>query len=317
MARVAIVIVTFNSGTEIGECLDSLSPLRDVEIVVVDNASNDETKPQVAARNVRLIANPDNAGFAAAVNQGVRATAAPLLLLLNPDASLKGGLEALVAEFDHPQTGAAGGLLTSRDGHPQQGFMSRNLPSATLLILEVLGINRLWPRNPANWHYRCLDRDTTVRGLVEQPAGAFFMFSRHAWEQVRGFDERFWPIWFEDVDFCCQLRSAGYLVYFNPLAVATHTGGHSITTLPLEKKERYWYGSLLKYAGKHYRAPAYKTVCFAVALSAALRAVIAYPRGGSRVFAVYGAVCRLAIGRFWRQERGSERVLSSEWRENS
>src|SRR5580700_4530392 len=95
MARVAIVIVTYNSAAEIGGCLDALKGLPEVEVLVVDNASADATREAVATRGVRLIANPANAGFAAAVNQGVRATTAPLVLLLNPDAHLVKGLEAM------------------------------------------------------------------------------------------------------------------------------------------------------------------------------------------------------------------------------
>jgi len=51
---------------------------------------------------------------------------------------------------------------------------------------------------------------------VDQPAGAFFMFRRSAWQQLGGFDERFWPVWFEDVDFCARLTAAGYSVALIP-----------------------------------------------------------------------------------------------------
>src|SRR5665213_207369 len=103
MARVAIVIVTYNSASEIGGCLDALQGLSEVEVVVVDNASADTTGDEVALRGARLIANSKNSGFAAAVNQGVRATTAPLVLLLNPDAHLVSGIDALVACFDSPK----------------------------------------------------------------------------------------------------------------------------------------------------------------------------------------------------------------------
>ena len=80
---------------------------------------------------------------------------------------------------------------------------------------------------------------------VEQPAGAFFMFRRSGWEQLGGFDENFWPVWFEDVDFCARLRSAGFVLRYQPEARATHAGGHSVGRIPLGLRERYWYGSLL------------------------------------------------------------------------
>ncbi len=314
MARVAIVIVTYNSAEEIGVCLDSLSGLKDTEIVVVDNASSDATTAEVSRRDVRLIANPTNAGFAGGVNIGVRATTAPYVLLLNPDASLRTGLDALVAAFDDPKTGAAGGMLTGPDGKPQVGFMARNLPTPAVLIFEVLGINRLWPGNPVNWHYRCLGEDVRLPKLVGQPAGAFLLFSRRAWETVGGFDERYWPVWFEDVDFCTQLERAGYHVWYVPDAVAQHTGGHSVGTLPVESRQLYWYGSLLEYGSKYYSPVNYRMVCFAVCAGAVVRALFASlgavspgeggGRGGFKsilkVFAVYGAVARLAAGRLVR-----------------
>jgi N-acetylglucosaminyl-diphospho-decaprenol L-rhamnosyltransferase len=311
MPHVAVVIVTHNSGAEIGGCLDALTAVEDrsieIDTVVVDNASSDQTLAEAAdhagSTRVRFIANTSNAGFAAAVNQGVCASDAPLILLLNPDAHLVTGLEALTAYFEDPRTGAAGGLLTDAGGRPQIGFMVRNLPTPAALIFEVLGINRLWPRNPVNWHYRCLGIDPMKPGLVQQPAGAFLMFSRKAWEQLGGFDARFRPVWFEDVDFCARLLKAGFYVHYDPKAVAAHAGAHVIRNLALENRERYWYGSVLEYAAKHYHAIAYRSVCFAVFSGAAARAVRGYPRHGLKVFAVYGAVCRLAIGRLFRFRR--------------
>jgi len=304
MERVAIVVVTHQSGSVIGDCLDSIAAFPDIDVVVVDNASSDSTRAEVTGRvnagsvsnsNVRLLANPDNAGFAAAVNQGVQATTAPLILLLNPDARLETGIEALVECFADSNIGGAAGLLTGANGEPQTGFMSRNLPGPATLAFEVLGINRLWPRNPLNWHYRCLGNDPMAPALIEQPPGAFFMFRRSAWQQLGGFDERFWPVWFEDVDFCARLKAAGYLVAFRPAARALHEGGHSVGRIPLDIREKYWYGSLLKYAAKYYSPVAFGSVCLAVAAGAAGRAILAFPREGWRVFEVYSDVIRLAF----------------------
>jgi N-acetylglucosaminyl-diphospho-decaprenol L-rhamnosyltransferase len=300
MARVAIVIVSHNSASEIGGCLDALQGLFEVEVLVVDNASADSTCAEVTSRRARLIANSSNSGFAAAVNQGVRATTAPLVLLLNPDAHLVSGLDALAARLEAPETGAVGGMLIGGDGKPQRGFMARNLPTPTTLVFEILGINRLWPRNPVNWHYRCLTLNPMTTARVDQPAGAFFMFSRAAWETVGGFDERFWPLWFEDVDFCARIKAAGLGIYYDPEGIAKHSGAHSIRSLPIEIRERYWYGSLLKYAEKHYRSSAFRGTCGAVVIAALFRALAAYPRVGFKAFAVYGGVIGLALGRVFR-----------------
>jgi GT2 family glycosyltransferase len=255
-------------------------------------------------RGVRTISNARNLGFAAAVNQGVRATTAPLILLLNPDARLEHGVEALTAAFDSKDTGAAGGLLIGPDGRPQSGFMARRLPTPAALIFEVLGINRLWPRNRVNWNYRCFDLDPVTPCLVDQPAGAFLMFSRYAWERVGGFDERFHPIWFEDVDFCARLLSSGLNVRYIPAAVARHEGAHAARALPLEIRERYWYVSLLEYAAKHFEPLSFRFVAAAVVVGAGLRAARVLPRRGLKAVAVYGAICRLAFGRMLGSGRG-------------
>lgn len=297
MARVAIVVVAHNSAAEIGACLDALKGLSGVEVLVVDNASTDATRVEVAARGVRQIANSTNVGFAAAVNQGVRATTAGSILLLNPDAHLVSGLDAMADLVETTGTGAAGGMLIGDDGAPEAGFMARNLPSPTALVFEVLGINRIWPRNPANWNYRCMAMNPMTTALVDQPAGAFLMFSRAAWQKVGGFDERFWPVWFEDVDFCARLKSAGFRTYYHPNSVARHSGAHSIRALTLENRERYWYGSLLEYAEKHYGSSAFRAACGAVVIGSLFRALAAFPRAGLKAFAVYGGVIELALKR--------------------
>jgi GT2 family glycosyltransferase len=303
MPRVAIVIVTYNSAAEIGRCLDGLAGLSEseAEILVVDNASADNTRDEVVARrsrpNLRLIANLENAGFAAGLNRGVRASTAPLILSLNPDAILVSGLDAMADCLEQRGTGAVGGMLTSEDGTPQKGFMARNLPTPLALVLEVLGLNRIWPRNPVNWHYRCLGLDPMNAALVDQPAGAFLMFSRAAWKTIGGFDERFRPIWFEDVDFCARIKAAGFRIFYHPSAVALHAGSHSIGPLPLENRERYWYGSLLKYAAKHYSSTAFRTICIAVGVGAVFRAFWGFPRYKWGSFAVYGGIVGLALSR--------------------
>lgn len=261
----AIVIVTHESEAEIGACLDR-ARTTGAEIVVVDNASKDRTREEVTGRGVRLITNPENRGFAGGVNQGIEAVDAPFVLLLNPDARLETPLDALVECCRRPGVAGAGGKLVDSDGRPQTGFGVRSLPSPAALICEVLLVNRLWPRNPVNWHYRCLGFDWSTPSDVEQPAGAFLMIRRDVWQELNEFDERFHPLWFEDVDFCWRARQKGYRMCYTPNAVAKHTGGHSIAKISLENRQLYWYRSLLGFAAKHYRSSTARMVCAAVVL---------------------------------------------------
>lgn len=291
---VGIVIVTHNSSAEIGPCLDAAVGTG-AEIVVIDNASEDQTASEVTRRGVQLIANSRNLGFAAAVNQGVRSLGTPLLLLLNPDAIIQSSLEPLRRACLESQTAAAGGLLTDEQGEPQIGFMVRRFPTPSALCCEALLINRVWPRNPVNWQYRCLDLDYRAASDVEQPAGAFLMIRRDAWAKLRGFDEDFYPLWFEDVDFLKRAKDNGYRIRFVPESVAKHTGGHSIRKISLEFRQIYWYRNLLRYAAKHFSPGAEKSVCLAVILGSVVRSVLGIPHQRSlKSIAVYGKVVRLA-----------------------
>jgi N-acetylglucosaminyl-diphospho-decaprenol L-rhamnosyltransferase len=300
MNDTAIVIVTHNSASEIGACLDAALPTG-AEIVVLDNQSRDNTCAEVQRRQVRLIANAENLGFAAAVNQGFRVTAAPFVLLLNPDAVLLTAIDPLRRQCALPGVGAAGGQLTGADGRPQAGFMVRRLPTPAALCLEVLGLNRLWPRNPVNWRFRCYDLDPREENpvAVEQPAGAFLMVNRHAWESLGGFDEQFHPLWFEDVDFCYRMNALGLKVFYVPEAVAKHDGAHSIRSIRVEQRQIYWYGSLLRYAAKHYAPFARRSVCASVMIGSVFRSVSGlFSRQSLTQFKVFGRVIGLA-GRYF------------------
>jgi GT2 family glycosyltransferase len=303
MGEAGIVIVTHESEAEIGACLDR-AQTTGAEIVVVDNASRDRTCQEVTRRHVRLIVNPENRGFAAAVNQGIRALGTPFVLLLNPDALLETGIAALVECCRSPGVAGAGGKLINADGRPQAGFAVRSLPSPAALMCEALLLNRIWPNNPVNWHYRCLGFDYSAPSDVEQPAGAFLMVRRDVWEELNGFDERFVPLWFEDVDFCWRSRQRGYRMRYTPGAVAKHTGGHSLAKISLENRQLYWYRSLLGFSAKHYRSSTTRMVCAAVFLGSLPRMILGVAAWRSLAsFAVYGKVMALA-GRTFKRPSG-------------
>jgi N-acetylglucosaminyl-diphospho-decaprenol L-rhamnosyltransferase len=294
MAGIGIIIVTYNSAAQIGPCLDAAISTG-AEIVVVDNASTDATVAEISRHNIRLIANSENRGFAAAVNQGFAVLNSTYVLLLNPDAVVRGSLEPLRQACDLPGSAGAGGCLVDCAGRPQAGFMVRALPTPAALILESLLLNRLWPGNPVNRRYRCLKWNYFVQNEAEQPAGAFLMVRRAIWHELGGLDERFFPLWFEDVDFCRRIRDRGYRLYYVPEALATHSGGHSIANLTLEMRLVYWYCSLLRYSGKHFRPAAFRAVCVAVITGSIFRSIAETVWHRSlRPLAAYAKVVRFA-----------------------
>jgi N-acetylglucosaminyl-diphospho-decaprenol L-rhamnosyltransferase len=241
--------------------------------IVVDNSPANQTLRHIDGRLHlhRAIANGENRGFAAAVNQGVQASDAEFVLLLNPDVEIQNPVDPLIeASREH---GLAAGKLVDSEGRTQARFTIRRFPTPATLIFELLGINRLFPGNPVNRRYRYLDRDLDCPGPVEQPAGAFLMFRRDVWTALGGLDEGFKPIWFEDVDFCRRAAIAGYGIQYVPSVTARHQGAHSITGLTSGCRARYWCASLLRYAAKHFHFLAYRGICAAMVVSSVPRMV--------------------------------------------
>ena len=152
----------------------------------------------------------------------------------------------------------------------------------------------------SNQRYRCLDLDLNQPAEVEQPAGAFLLFRRTLWQEIEGFDTRFQPLWFEDVDFCKRARDRGWKIQYRPEAVARHSGAHSISQLDWASREVYWYAGFLRYASKHFRRWAFRGVSAAVVLGSLLRAVAGVAvRRSFKPVVVYAEVVRLAASSFW------------------
>ena len=184
MPRCSVIIVTYNSGAHIEACLLALAS-QDCEIVVVDNASQDDTVARVQATGRRRFrcscsrfrATSDSRG---GVNQGARAASGDVLLILNPDAVAEAGavdaiLECMASYREQAPLEARCWRATAS---PREGFAFRRLPTLTALLFEVLLVNQVWPGNPVNRRYRCLDADYS-KPQADRTAGGS-MPGRHA-----------------------------------------------------------------------------------------------------------------------------------------
>lgn len=286
---IAAVIVAYQSEAYIDACLASLDGC--AEIVVVDNSPEALV---IHHPRARLIRPGRNLGFAGGVNAGAAATTSPLILVLNPDCALEpGALAALEHELEqHPEAAAVGGVLL--DSPP--GFQVRRFPTAAVLCLEVLGLNRLFPWNQTNRWYRMLDTPLDQAQEVDQPAGALLLIRRDAFESIGGFDVAFHPVWFEDVDFCLRLRQTGAAIRFTPAARARHAGGHSVNRMEAASKTLAWYGSLLKYSVKHLGSAGSKAVSVSLMLAALPRGLLGSLRSGNlSPLRAHAIVCQRAM----------------------
>jgi GT2 family glycosyltransferase len=251
---ISVIIVAYNSCGHIGSCLESLEN-SGAEIVVVDNASTDGTADLIRQffPSVKLLEAPRNLGFAAASNLGARNSSGSAILFLNPDVVCLGPLHYLEGPLQASEkTVAVAARLVDGQGRTQIGFNVRRLPTPASLIFELLLLNRLFPNNPVNRRYRCLDLDHERPAEVEQPAGACLLVRRESLEQCGFFDEGFFPLWFEDVDLCRRLRQQGGRIWFWPKIAFRHAGAHTVDLLPFSKRRIYWYRNLLYYVRKHF-----------------------------------------------------------------
>ena len=298
MATGSVVVVAHNSSGCIESCLQALCVEANWEIVLIDNASSDDTRECIARFNkrVRIVANAENRGFAGAVNQAVKLATGSVIVALNPDAVPQQGALDCLARILDTKTGAAGGMLLDQQGQPQLGFLVRRFPTLATALCEVLLLNRLWPSNPWNSRYRCLDLDYSHGQEVDQPAGAALAFRRDAWEQAGGLDELFYPVWFEDVDFCFRLRQLQWRIVYCPEAVFRHAGGHSVSRLSFSERQHYWYANLLRYIRKHHGRVAVVLLRVGIAYGMILRSLAALcgavPKSVKRLHAIrtYAAV---------------------------
>ncbi len=254
---ISIVIVNWNSGAYLGRCVASLrTHAPEAQIIVVDNASSDDSLQGALARVpativVRL---GENRGFAAGCNAGWALSAGGLVLFLNPDAeATPGSVQALArALAEDPAAGAAGGRLVDARGATQVGFNVRRFPTLADAAAEALLLHRVWPRNPWTRRYRMLDWDHSTRCAVDQPAGACLMVRREVLERLGGFDERFRPAWFEDVDLCRRIRDLGGKILFEPDARFIHRGGATLEKLQPGEFVEFFHRNQVRYFNRHY-----------------------------------------------------------------
>jgi GT2 family glycosyltransferase len=258
MTSLDIVLVNWNAGEQLRDCLASVASVVDARqvgrVVVVDNASSDGSLDGLTRCGLPLevVRNRANRGFAAACNQGGRAGTSEYLLFLNPDTRLfAGSLETPLAFLARPENrgvGICGVQLVDADQRVLHSCSS--FPTLCALLCQAVGFSRLAPRWFPGLHMQNWDHATTRQ--VDHVIGAFFMIRRAVFEQLGGFDERFF-VYLEDLDLSLRAREAGWRTVYLADARAFHRGGG---TSEQAKARRLFYAlrSRVLYAGKHFSA---------------------------------------------------------------
>lgn len=228
-AVISIIIVNYNAGKLLASCVESLlaCPL-EIEIIVVDNASTDESLDALQdIPQVQIINNPANLGFATACNIGSRVASAPFLLFLNPDCAVQPGALAALLSVIATDTaiGVTAGVLMNLDGTEQVGGR-RAVPTPWRAFVRAFGLVRFCHRWPQlfydfNLHKHPLPEEPIE---VEATSGACMMIRREAIDDVGDWDEEYF-LHCEDLDLCMRLRQKGWKILFVPQAIFIHDKG--------------------------------------------------------------------------------------------
>ena len=247
MVDLAIVIVSYNTKSDLENCLQSLHdhpPRASHEIVVVDNASRDGSVEAVRARwpGVTVIALPSNVGFASANNAGIRRTESELVLLLNSDTIVpEGAVDRLIAALHElPGASVVGPKIIDGAGRPELSYGRMMTPLAELR--QKLLVRYASPLR--------LSLMTSETRQVDWVTAACMLVRRRDAEAAGLLDERYF-MYCEDVDFCAAVRANGGRVYFTPRAQIVHLRGRSRRASPAATADSYRRSQLAFYRKHH------------------------------------------------------------------
>ena len=278
--KAAAIVVTYNSENEVDACLGALCQAG-VRTWVVDNASSDDTVQRTKERfpGVRLIANPDNCGFAAAVNQALAEVEEDMALLVNPDcivpaAAVRGLAERMASD---PEIGILGPRITDADGrvaisaHPFEsaGTVLASRFGGALLPASAKRIMSAGKRRRS--YEACLEGRART---VDWVSGACLAVRTDLLRELGGLDAGYF-MYYEDEELCLQAWRAGAKVAYLPAVGVVHAGGRSSGDPALVWP--HLYRSLLRFQARH-RPRTFWLVRAAILLRALIGVGLGAPR---------------------------------------
>jgi len=225
----SIIIISTNEGKDLKNCLESIFSTSDgsfpFNVYVVDNNCSDDTSSIVLKHfpGVNLIINETKQGFAYNNNQVIKKTRSKYVLLLNPDTIVDiKKIKEMINYFDkNPDVALCGPKLLNPDGSLQ--YNCRRFPTLSAVLMRWASIDKYFPNNGILKKYMMKDLDHDRIRNVDWLLGAFLLIKWDVFDKIGLFDEKFSPLYYEDVDLCYRAKKAGYRVVYYPKVEVIHS----------------------------------------------------------------------------------------------
>lgn len=255
MITLSIIIVSYNTKELLINCLHSIfrkSFNIDFEVIVVDNASFDDSAKEVKKNfpEIKLITNRRNVGFSKANNQAFKICKGEYILLLNPDTVVLSNVLKTMVNFmsKNPKCGVLGCKILNPDLTLQRSCFK--FPTLLTRFLRMTYLEKLFPRNRFLAMRRLGDWNYNEVREVDFVSGACLMTRKEILENTGFLDENLF--WTEDADLCYRIKKKGWNVCFTPNARVIHYGGQSsASNIYVKLLNQYW--SQIKFYKKHYK----------------------------------------------------------------
>jgi N-acetylglucosaminyl-diphospho-decaprenol L-rhamnosyltransferase len=279
--HVAVVVVNYNSGRHLKNCLASLGrcngSTRDFSVYIYDNGSTDNSvnTAQHAFPQMHFIRGHTNVGFAQAANRVIRKIQSRYIVLVNPDVVvLPGTIENMAGFMDnHPECGILGGEIISPVGYSQH--TCRRFPDYRNVLFGRRSVmRRLLPNNTGSRTYLYLDLDTSRPQQVDFVEGSLMLVRRKALEDTGLFDERYF-LYVEDADLCYRMKQRGWQTWWLPQTYAIHFRGETFrqdNVHPAMHHSRGFY----RFFTRHYRPGRLVTLAIRALLALRLMYIVVF-----------------------------------------
>ncbi|MFC1563941.1 glycosyltransferase [candidate division KSB1 bacterium] len=280
MVKISVIIVNYNVKEYLEQCLLSVKKsLRsiDSEIIIVDNASGDGSQRMIRKKfpDVKLIENRINLGFSRANNIALRKAKGKYITLLNPDTLVQEDtFELIINAFDDfTEAGMIGGKVLNPDGTLQLSCR-RSFPDPRTSFFRLIGLSRLFPKSRTFGKYNMTYLDPDEITEVDAISGSFMTIRKEVLETAGYLDEDFF-MYGEDLEWCYQIRKAGWKIYYYPRTSIVHYKGESSRKSEWNRLKLF-YTAMEVFAEKHIQSRTSFTPLWLIKIAIWLRGMISH-----------------------------------------